>query len=157
MAIKKVDKKSKKEVEYVSSGLDIKYSIPVGLITMLARAAKITEKEVWCSISNISNICAARLLSKFNSGHRWPSSWTTKEFPGAGISIRIDMSGSQRDSYYDSMAKTYIQYDVPKKYFHCKIKISGNAIETYTQEKIDEYITSTMEEELLGTLDDEQG
>lgn len=154
MAKKKSTVKSKKEVTYVASGLNINYYIPVGLISMLATAAKIPEKDVWLSISNISNICAARLLIKMNKGRTYASSWTTQEFPNTKTQIRIDMSATCQRQTYDHNTRSYVDVVPPRMSFVCRIKLSGNDTESFTQKKIDDYITSSMEESLLGMLDD---
>lgn len=149
-------KKIKKDLEYLVSGLDITYYIPVGLIALLSSASNMTQREVWCAISDIGNICANRLLTKLDNGHRYPSSWTTQKIPNSNCAIRIDMSASIRKSEWDPVNRTYINIVPPKRQFHCKIKISGNATETFKQSQIDEFIISTMEESLLGLLEDSE-
>lgn len=165
MARKKAEKKSEKEVEYVASNLSISYSIPVGLTSMLASATKTNNKEVWCKLSDIANICAVRLVSRLNSrspsryGTSYADSWTTQTFPGSNIKLRLDMSGSVSSQYYCNIEKRYKELDTPKMSFRCRVKISGTTTETFTQQQINDYITDKIllgdDEEFCGTPETE--
>lgn len=163
MAKKKASAKSQKEVEYVASGLNINYSIPVGLTSMLASATKTNNKEVWCKLSDIANICAARLVNRLGSksSHRhnsYADSWTTQTFPGSNIKLRLDMSGSISTSRWDQTTKMYVETE-PKMTFRCRVKVSGSTTESFTQQQINDYITDKIllgdDEEFCGTPEDE--
>ena len=129
---------------------------------MLASATKTNDKEVWCALSDIANICAARLVPRLQnkSGSHYGSSadsWTTQTFPGSTIKLRLDMSGSIHRSRYDYATKQHIEFEQPKMSFYCKVKVSGTTTERFTQAMINDYITDKI---LLGDFegldDDEQ-
>ena len=147
--------KEKKEVEYVASQLNISYSIPVGLTAMLASATKTNDKEVWCALSDMANICASRLVKRLGPKSSsqyggYANSWTTQTFPGSTIKLRLDMSGSVSSSIYDYAARKQIQLDKPRMTFTCRIKVSGTTTERFTQEMINDYITDKI---LLGDFE----
>lgn len=163
MAKRKAKSESKKEVEYVASNLDIQYSIPVGLTSMLASATKSNNKEVWCKLSDIANICAVRLVSRLQnkrSGYNsYADSWTTQTFPGSNIKLRLDMSGSVQTQYYDATTRSYKEHSHPKMSFRCRVKVSGTTTESFTQQQINDYITDKIllgdDEEFCGTPETE--
>lgn len=154
----KTSKKTLKEAPYVASNLDINYTIPVGLTAMLSRATKTSDKDVWVKLSEMANICAARILqrlaNKTGSHSTSVSSWTTQVFPGSNVTLRMDMDGYKEFGRWDWQTKQQIQYDVPKQHFSCRIKISGTSTEVFKQSQVDTYIMDKMETYLFG--DDKQ-
>lgn len=122
---------------YVSESLNINYSVPTGLVFMLAGITNKPHKEVWCELSSIANICASRLTKKKYQQH----SWTTKKFPGTDVELRIDMR------------KNYRYGDNKKDSFTCEVKFGRAKFERFTQEQVNEYITESI---LLGANEDEQ-
>jgi hypothetical protein len=162
MAKKKVKSESEKEAEYVASGLDISYSIPVGLCSMLATATKTNKKEVWCRLSEMANICAARLVTRLKpSGYNeiLGSSWTTQTFPGSQVKLRLDMDGYVDTHTWDAASRQYVQRTEPRMRFSCRIKIAGVNTESFTQTQINDYITDKIllgdDEEFCGVLEGE--
>jgi hypothetical protein len=131
-----------KEVDYVAEQLKINYTMPKGLAHMLASASGKQMKEVWCILSEMANICAHR-LSKENSS-RGGKSWTQKNFPETEIKLRIDMDKWAPYNYKD-------QTTGPAQY-SARIKISGYADETFTQQQVNDYITESI---LLGEDNDQ--
>lgn len=115
---------------YVSEGLDISYSVPNGLILMLVGVTNKPNKEIWCQLSEIANICANRLVKDSSQRH----SWTNKKFPDTEIELRIDMRKSTN-------------YSDKKQYFNCEIKFGKTKFEVFTQQQVNEYITESI---LLG-------
>lgn len=113
--------------EYISEKLDINYSVPEGLIFLLCGITGKKNKDVWCDLSDIANICAQRLLKKQNKPH----SWTIKKFPETDIELRIDMFRN---------AKT----------FNCEIKFGQIKYQKFTQQQVNEYLTESV---LLGEED----
>lgn len=130
-------KKDKKSEQHVASQLDIRYTMPKGIINMLSATSNKTKPEVWCEISDMANICAFRL-----STSRQRNSWTQKVFPGTTIKLRIDM---QKETVHDD------KLNFKNHYYKAKIKICGMSSETYTQAQINDYITEKI---LLGDDDD---
>ena len=118
---------------YISEQLDISYSVPVGLIQMLSGVTKKPQKEIWCELSDIANICANRLVKKKTQHH----SWTSKQFPGTDIELRIDM-------------KKQLNYKTKKDTFVCEIKFGRTKYEKFTQAEVNEYVTESI---LLGMND----
>lgn len=135
-------KKKKKEEAYVASSLNIKYSVPVGLIHLLSAVSKKDKREVWCILSELANICATRLSEKCSS---WGDSWTKKKFPDTDVELRIDMKKCTARNYVNG------KYDEKGSYYYAKFKINGMREESFTQEQINDYITEKI---LLG--DDEE-
>lgn len=133
-------KKVVKEVDYVASTLNITYTIPKGLNHMLAKISNKEEREVWCMLSEMANICAHRLST---NDRKRGDSWAEKEFPGTGVKLRIKMSKCCK---YDYHTKTYDE----KSTYYATIKIKGSTEEQFTQTQINDYITESI---LLG--DDE--
>lgn len=119
---------------YVSEKLDINYSVPYGLIYMLAGLSNKKQKEVWCELSDIANICAKRLVKKTGQFH----SWTAKKFPDTEIELRFDM-------------KKYNNHKVPGVIFQCQIKLGRTKYEEFTQQQVNDYITENI---LLGSEDE---
>ena len=115
---------------YVSEKLDINYSVPRGLIYMLAGITGKETKEVWCELSEVANVCAKRLLKKERQRH----SWTKSTFTGTDIELRINMK----------------KFRHPKLSFKCEIKFGKTKMESFTQEQVNEYITENI---LLGAND----
>ena len=150
MAKKKATAKVKKEVEYVASGLQIDYSIPIGLTGMLASASKTSDKEVWCALSDMANICAVRLIPRLGNRSYGADSWTTQTFPGSTVKLRLDMKGYKQSQRYDPATRSYIQLENPKMHFTCRIKVSGTTTERFTQAMINDYITDKI---LLGDFE----
>jgi hypothetical protein len=135
-------KKKEKEIDYIASTLDITYTIPKGLTHMLAKIGNMPEKDVWCVLSELANVCAHRLSIKDD---KRGSSWAEKEFPGTGVKLRINMDKRCR---YRWETKTYDD----KSSYEATIKIKGSTEESFTQKQINEHITESI---LLG--DDEVG
>ena len=121
--------------KHSSEGLNINYSVPHGLISMLASLANKPEREIWCYLSDIANVCASRLVSKKHQTH----SWTTKKFPETDVELRVDMHKyvAYRSSEIGALS--------------CEIRLGKVKFETFTQEQVNEYITESI---LLGVNDD---
>lgn len=134
-------KKVKEDVGYVASLLNINYTIPKGLAAMLAKLSDKSEKEVWCILSELANVCAHRLSNREDN---YGSSWTEKVFPGTEALLRINMSKRRR---YNHNTKTYDE----KATYSAEIKFKGSKDETFTQAQVNDYITESI---LLG--DDEE-
>ena len=123
---------SKKDVPYVASGKDITYTMPKGIIAMLANASKKEEKDIWLILSELGNICVSRLEAKSKNGSGG-SSWTKKKFPGTEIELRFDAGISRK---YDYTTRTYTGgYS-----YHLEVKVAGYKYEKFTQKQIDDYI-----------------
>ena len=146
----KVPKTKKHKFEaYIPQGLNITYSIPVGLCSMLATATKKTDKEVWCTLSQIASVCAARLTARLLSSNRnYAGSWTTQQFPDSKISLRLDMSGSKSHGIWQG--GQYVPDPNPKLSYYCKIKVAGTNTERFDQKQIDKFIEDETEKILLG-------
>lgn len=138
-------KKKKVELDYVASTLKINYTIPKGLVHLLSKLAMKPEKEVWCMLSELTNVCAHRLSTNEDEDAR---TWTSKEFPGSEVTLRIDMTKRTWNTY-DKVTKLYT-LGTPQ--YHAKIKIAGQTDETFTQTQINDYITEKI---LLGDDEDE--
>jgi hypothetical protein len=148
-------KKVLKESPYVASNLDISYSMPVGLSAMLSKAANMSEKEVWCQISQMANICAARVILKFQTTQRsHVASWTSEEFPGSQITLRFDLDGYRDYHKWDVALGKYVQLETPTQRFTCRVKVYGATLEHFKQSQVDAYILSEMESSLLGSEED---
>jgi len=115
---------------YVSEKLSIDYSVPIGLIHLLAGVTNKPQKEIWCVMSEVANVCANRLLKKPNQRH----SWTSKTFPGTEVELRIDM-------------RKHTEYTSKKETFSCEVKFGKTKFEKFTQLQVNEYITESI---LLG-------
>lgn len=146
--MKKVRKSSKprvkKELAYVAASFKIDYTMPYGLVGMLAYVSKKSEKEVWCTLTEVCNICALRLSKKPNQ----QSSWTEEVFPGTQIGLSIEME-RDRDRY-DYSTRTHIPGDRNKLF--CTIELNFANKEKFTQEQVNDYITEKI---ILGDDDDE--
>lgn len=132
-------KKQANEVDYVATTMNINYTIPKGLIFMLARVSNSTEKQVWCTLSEMANICAYRLSKRKGT---YKKSWTTQVFPGTETSLRIDMD--KYTPYYYNMTNGDREEKAPT--YSARIKISGYTDETFTQKQVNEI----MDDILLG-------
>jgi hypothetical protein len=152
----KVSKERKSKFEaYVPQGLNITYSIPIGLTSMLATATKKSEKEVWCCLSQIASVCAARLTTRLIGANRnYADSWTTQVFPDSKVSLRLDMNGSKNQGSW--VGNQWVADPYPKLHFHCRIKVSGCNTESFDQKDIDKYIEDETEKILLGIDEDEE-
>ena len=116
---------AEKEVEqHVVSQLDIRYTMPTGVVNMLAAMSGKTTPEIWCEISDMANICAFRLSTKSQR-----SSWTQKVFPGTQVELRIDMDKSEPWWHDPKKPK-------PPTYYEARVKISGRTTEDYITETI---------------------
>lgn len=133
--------KEKKKPDYVAGLFNIEYSMPQGLVGMLAVTSKKPEQEVWCIISECCNVCAFRLSKK----EKQQSSWTEEMFPDTNIQLKIEM---QRDSgRYDYKTG---KYTLASDKLFCSIELGFTEEETFSQAQVNNYIT---EKFLLG--DDE--
>lgn len=121
--------------EYVSEKLEITYSVPTGLIYMLCGLTGKKQKEIWCELSDVANVCARRLTKKESQYH----SWTSKEFPGTEVELRIDMRKNRN-------------WKTKKETFSCQVKFGKTKYERFTQQEVNEYITESI---LLGMNEDE--
>lgn len=121
---------------YVSEGLDITYSVPNGLIYMLCGVTGKKQKDIWCQLSEIANVCANRMVKKTNQQH----SWTAKKFPDTEIELRIDM-------------RRVRNWRTKKETFSCQVKFGKTKYETFTQNQVNEYITESL---LLGAHDEDE-
>jgi len=136
MTEKKTKKQLKEEVEsqYVAETLDITYTMPAGLANLLANASNLPVNEVWCTLSELANVCAVRLSTRNDS---YGTSWSKKKFPGTNIELRIDMNkrSNRRYNYQNR------QWEGPhtSQYF-AKFKISGMKTQSFTQQQVNDYI-----------------
>lgn len=135
-------KKVKEEIGYVASTMNITYTVPKGLIHLLAGISNKTSKEVWCILSEMSNICAHRLSKRTYS---YATSWTSQLFPGTDVKLRIDMG--RHSSYRSSSTED------KKVYYTAKVKINGHQNEQFTQTQVNDYITESI---LLGDDEEEE-
>ena len=119
-----------KEIPYIASGKEIEYRIPKGLVAMLANASKKEEKDIWVTLSELGNICVARLEAKRAKGNRWGNSWTKKTFPDTAIELRYSANLCNRQKP-DGAYRTY---------FSVEIQVAGYKYEKFTQKQIDDYI-----------------
>lgn len=140
VAKKKSKKSEPKKPDYVASNMQITYSMPFGLVGMIAHAANKPVKEVWCQISEVCNICAFRLTKKPNQD----SSWTVATFPGTKIQLDIEMT---RRYSWDRTNHTYQSNGK----FDCKIELGFSETESFTQGQINDYITEKI---ILGDDDE---
>ena len=117
--------KKANEVDYIASTLSISYTIPKGLVFMLAKVAKVPEKQVWCMLSEMANVCAHRLSNRKSGNCK---SWTTQKFPGTETSLRIDMD---KWTPYRYGSTGHSELETVKPTYSARIKISG-----YTDENL---------------------
>lgn len=134
-------KKVKEDIGYVASTMNITYTVPKGLIHLLAGVSNKTAKEVWCILSEMSNVCAHRLSKRTYS---YATSWVSQIFPGTDVKLRIDMGRhSSRGSSFEDK----------KVYYIAKVKINGHQNEQFTQTQVNDYITESI---LLGDDEEEE-
>jgi len=108
-----------KETEtHVASQLDIRYTMPTGVVNMLASASGKSVPDIWCEISDMANICAFRL-----STQEQRTSWTQKVFLNTQVKLRIDMD-KYKPWWRDEKKPK------PSIYYEARIEISGKATET---------------------------
>ena len=137
-------KKVPKKPDYVAGLFKIEYSLPYGLVGMLASASGKDKQEVWVIVSELCNICAHR-LSKKAKQH---SSWTEENFPGTKIQLCIEM---ERDiGRYDYSTRQHIPAQVGKLY--CSVELGFAEKEKFTQEQVNTYITESI---LMGDDEDD--
>lgn len=132
---KKAEKKPrvKKEPAYVAASYKIEYTMPYGLVGMLAYVSKKSEKEVWCVLTEVCNICALRLSKRASQ----QSSWTEETFPGTKVGLSIEMKRPYRR--YNYTTQQYIEPAKDKLF--CTIELNFSQKETFTQEQVNDYIT----------------
>ena len=117
----------------------VNYSIDKGLIFMLAGLAKISQKEVWVSLSEMTQECIGRIKKKKSQ----TESWKWFEFPNTDINMKVKVYHSAgRTMTYGSKKGSYVpaQYDA-------NIKLDRNGQDNFTSEQVSEYL---IEEILLG-------
>jgi hypothetical protein len=140
---KKATPKEPKKPDYVAGLYKIEYTLPYGLVGMLASASGKTKQEVWVMISELCNVCASRLSKKANQF----SSWTDENFPGTKTVLEIEM---ERDrGSYDW--RTQVHKVADPNMLYCTIKLGFAAEEKFTQEQVNTYITEKI---LLGVEDE---
>lgn len=117
--------KEEKESQYVASALNITYTMPAGIVDMLASLSGQDKSAVWCQISEVANVCAVRLSTNKNQR----KSWARKDFPGTGTKLRIDMDKYTQSTYYDRDLKKRITLETPIVEYTARIRIDGYSYE----------------------------
>lgn len=121
----------------------VNFAIDKGLIFMLAGLAKVSHKEVWCQLSEITQECIDRIKKNYKKKGQ-TESWKWFTYPNADIKMKVKVY--QRGGRTIQLGDRKGEHEMI--YYNANIKLDRNGYEQFTSEQVQEFL---LEEILLGS------